>query len=134
MQYYAIGEISARTDIKPETIRYFEKIGLITQAARQPNGYRQYDDNHLRQLRFIQHCRKLGFSQKEIRDLVTVFEHAKAHTRAEVKAIATTHLEDIRQKIVELQTLEHALAVLTEQCDGKHGSASECPILATLAE
>ena len=132
MQHYAIGELSSQTDIKPETIRYFEKIGLLAEAGRQPNGYRRYDDNHLRQLQFIQRCRKLGFSQAEIRDLVTVFEHAEAHTRAEVKSITSAHLEDVRGKIAELQKLEIALAKLTKQCDGGHQSASECPILASL--
>ncbi len=133
MQTFAIGELAARTTIKPETIRYFEKIGLLAQADRQANGYRRYDETHLRQLQFIQRCRKLGFSQPEIRDLVAVFEHAEAHTRAEVKSITAAHLENIRSKIKELQKLESALSELTAQCDGADHPASECPILAKLS-
>ena len=131
---YAIGELSNQTGIKPETIRYFEKIGLMSAAERQENGYRRYRDAHVRQLQFIQRCRKLGFSQHEIRDLVGVFEHAEAHTRAEVKAITASHLADIRGRIHELQKLESALDVLTRQCEGDHRPASECPILASLSE
>lgn len=131
---YAIGELSHQTGIKSETIRYFEKIGLMSAAGRQPNGYRRYYDVHVRQLRFIQRCRKLGFSQKEIRDLVGVFEHAAAHTRAEVKAITASHLANIRGRINELQKLESALDILTKQCEGDHRPASECPILASLSD
>lgn len=134
MQHYTIGELSSRTEIKPETIRYFEKIGLLGIPERQPNGYRKYDGNHLRQLHFIQRCRKLGFTQQEIKGLLKVFVHSDQHTRAEVKAITTAHLEDIRGKITELKKLECALFELTDQCDGQHESASECPILASLSE
>jgi len=130
----AIGELSHQIGIKPETIRYFEKIGLMSAAERQSNGYRRYHDGHIRQLQFIQRCRKLGFSQQEIRDLVGVFEHAEAHTRAEVKAITRGHLETIRGRIVELQKLEMALDHLTQQCEGDQQSASECPILVSLSE
>ena len=134
MKTFTIGALSNQTDIKPETIRYFEQIGLLAQADRQPNGYRRYDETHLRQLQFIQRCRKLGFSQPEIRDLVTVFEHAEAHTRAEVKSITNAHLTSIREKIKALQKLESALSELTAQCDGDDHPASECPILASLSK
>ena len=134
MQTYAIGELSRLTEIKPETIRYFEKIGLLSNAERQANGYRRYQQAHLRQLQFIQRCRKLGFSQHEIRDLVGVFEHADEHTRAEVKGITTEHLNNIREKIAELQKLENALSMLTRQCEGDHRPATECPILASLSQ
>jgi len=130
----AIGELSHQIGIKPETIRYFEKIGLMSAAERQSNGYRRYHHGHVRQLQFIQRCRKLGFSQQEIRDLVAVFEHAEAHTRAEVKAITSSHLQTIRGRIEELQKLETALDDLTKQCEGDHLPASECPILASLSE
>jgi len=129
---YAIGQLSSQIGIKPETIRYFEKIGLMTAAERQLNGYRRYHDGHVRQLQFIQRCRKLGFSQQEIKDLVGVFEHAENHTRAEVKSITETHLEKIRARIREMQELEAALDKLTNQCEGDHRPASECPILASL--
>lgn len=126
--------LAQQTGIKPETIRYFEKIGLMSAAERQSNGYRRYHKEHLRQLQFIQRCRKLGFSQQEIRDLVGVFEHAEAHTRAQVKAITSSHLADIRGRIYELQKLETALDALTKQCEGDHRPASECSILASLSD
>ncbi len=134
MQTYSIGELSGKTEVKPETIRYFEKIGLLTVADRLPNGYRRYGKDHLRQLGFIQRCRKLGFSQAVIRDLVDVFEHAQNHTRAEVKSITTSHLEEIRGKIAELSELERSLSSLSEQCDGRDAPASQCPILAALSK
>lgn len=130
----AIGELSQKIGLKPETIRYFEKIGLLSAAEREMNGYRRYNAGHVRQLEFIQRCRKLGFSQREIRDLVGVFEQADVHTRAEVKAITSAHLEEIRGRIRELQQLESALDKLTQQCEGDHRPASECPILASLSE
>lgn len=130
---YSIGELARQTETKVETIRYFEKIGLLTAAARRPNGYRRYQHSHLRQLQFIQRCRKLGFSQPEVRDLVGVFGQAEVHTRAEVKSITGRHLQNVRDKIKTLQTLETSLSGLMHQCDGGQQPASGCPILASLS-
>lgn len=128
-----IGALSREVHIKPETIRYFEKIKMMSKAYRSDNGYRQYDKHHVRQLKFIQRCRNLGFSQKDIRDLVDVFEHAQSHTRAHVKDITLNHLQNTRRKISELQRLQSALDKLIQQCDGGHKPANECPILASLS-
>ncbi len=130
---FSVGELATAGDSKPETVRYFEKIGLLSPSQRLANGYRRYNQAHLRQLRFIKHCRGLGFTQPEVRNLVEIFEHPKAHTRAEVKSITLSHLQDIRQKIEELKSLESALSKMSNQCDGGHALADKCPILGSLA-
>ena len=130
---WSIGELASLTEVKAETIRYFEKIGLLSAPHRQANGYRLYLPAHLHQLKFIRRCRKLGFSQQTTRELLAMFGDSAAHTRAEVKAVTAAHLADIREKLRELKTMEQELESLMQHCDGKEISAEECPILNTLA-
>lgn len=124
------GQLAARTGCNPETIRYYEKIGLLGEPARSANNYRVYDSAHLDRLRFILRGRELGFSIEEVRGLLALVDGGD-QTCAEVKARTETHLTDVRAKIVDLRRIEAVLSRTAAQCSG--GQAPDCPILETLA-
>ena len=124
-----IGELSKQTDCKIETIRYYEKIGLLPEPSRSEAGYRIYAENHLQRLVFIRRSRELGFSIEEIRILLQLVDGG-AYTCSDIKAIALEHRDDIRQKISDLKKLEKTLSTIASQCSGD--SAPECPIVEAL--
>lgn len=128
-----IGRLSERTGCKVETIRYYEKIGLIAPPARSPAGYRQYDTSHVDRVAFIRRCRELGFPLHKIEALLAIAGDAGSHTRAEVKGLIDGHQHEIRAKISDLQQLATALQAIGEHCDGGPAPASECPILDALS-
>jgi len=129
----SIGGLSARTGCKVETIRYYEKIGLIDPPSRSAGGYRQYDRGHVDRVAFIRRCRELGFSLARIEALLAMASDATNHTRAEVKQLVNEHIEDITRKIKDLQKLSGALQEIGNHCDGGSAPASDCPILDVLS-
>ncbi|WP_455205371.1 MerR family transcriptional regulator [Kaarinaea lacus] len=124
-----IGQLSEQTDCKIETIRYYERIGLLPAPARSDGGYRLYDDNHRRRLSFIRRSRELGFTIDEIRGLLNLVDGG-TYTCSDVKAITMEHVESIRQKIADLKKLEKTLSRIASQCAGD--AAPECPIVDAL--
>jgi MerR family copper efflux transcriptional regulator len=121
-----IGTVARRSGLPAKTIRYYEHIGLITPANRRPNGYRAYSLVDMRTLHFIKRARSLGFSVEEIRDLLDLWRNTR-RSSADVKALATRHVEVLDRKIAELQTMRKTLADLVRRC---HGDARpDCPIL-----
>ena len=124
-----IGQPSKQTDCKVETIRYYEKIGLIAEPMRSEAGYRIYAENHLKRLVFIRRSRELGFSIAEIRVLLKLVDGGD-YTCSDIKAIAMKHTDDIRQKIADLKKLEKTLSRIASQCSGD--SRPECPIVEAL--
>ncbi|NJO38740.1 MAG: Cu(I)-responsive transcriptional regulator [Rhizobiales bacterium] len=125
-----IGEAAERSGLPAKTIRYYEDIGLVVPRARKTNGYRDYDEQDLHRLRFVQRGRSLGFSVEECRDLLDLYRD-RHRASADVKAVAEHRISDIRRKIAELQSMEQALSRLVEHC---HGDARpDCPILDDLA-
>ncbi len=129
----SIGGLSKRTGCNVETIRYYEKVGLIEPPARTAGGYRQYDTRDVDRVAFIRRCRDLGFSLAKIETLLTIAGDASNHTRAEVKRLVEAHQQDIADKIRDLEQLAAALREIGEHCDGALASASECPILDALS-
>ena len=130
MREFTIGELSRLSGVIVETIRYFEKIGILPNPPRNSSGYRVYSTLHLERLSFIRRSRELGFSQAEVRRLLTlVDEHS--YTCAEVKAMTGKQLAIVQDKIMDLQKLEHALANMVEECDG--GDVPDCPIIDILS-
>lgn len=123
-------EIAARTGCNLETIRYYEKIGLLLEPPRLANGYRIYGEPHVRRLHFVMRGRELGFSIDDIRGLLDLVDGG-TQTCAEVKARTEHHLSDVRTKIADLQRIETILAMTAAQCSGDE--APECPILEALA-
>lgn len=124
-----IGQLATRSGTSVETIRYYERIGLLAAPARNPSGYRQYGQDHLRQLMFVRHCRDMGFSISEIRSLQALADDP-GRSCAEITAVARAHLSDVRSKLASLRRLEQTLAGLVASCDGRR--VADCGILKEL--
>ena len=121
-----IGQLSQQTGVNIETIRYFEKVGLLSAPPRTEGGRRSYCTEHVRTLAFIRRGRELGFTPGEVRTLLELRRPGKASC-CEVQEIAAHHLARVRAKIADLTRLERLLAETIEQCSGK--AAPECPVL-----
>ena len=126
-----IGEVAEATGLPAKTIRYYENIGLIEPAARSVGNYRLYDDRQIQTLRFIQRARQLGFSIKEVAELVTLWRDQR-RASADVRRLAKARLGEIDARIAELQRIRRTLEGLVERCHGDH--RPDCPILDELAE
>lgn len=124
----SIGEMSRRSGVAIETVRYYEKIGLLREPPRTAAGHRVYLSEHLTRLTFIRRSRELGFTLGEIRNLLGLIDGG--YTCGKVKDAAQTHLEDIRRKIADLRRMERALDKTVAQCKG--GTAPQCPIVEAL--
>ena len=125
---FTIGEVSARTGVHIETIRYYERIGLVPNAARAENGRRIYDDQAMARLAFIRRARDLGFPVADISALFAVAESNAACCDAH--ALATRHRNAIRAKIVELRRLERLVSGAIERCTLK--PSAQCPVIQAL--
>jgi MerR family transcriptional regulator, mercuric resistance operon regulatory protein len=121
-----IGELSKRSGVNIETIRYYERVKMLAPPPRTASGRRIYDSTDLRILVFIRRARELGFSIDEIRALLRLGGPEKASCR-EVREIAAHHLEEIRAKLGDLEKLERLLAKTVARCSGK--TAPDCPVL-----
>lgn len=122
-------EFARRTGCNLETVRYYEKIGLLPEPPRSTGGYRTYDTTHERRLRFVLRARELGFSLDEIRDLLRLVEE-RDQPCAEARAVAATHLDDVRTKIADLKRMERVLKDVVAEC--ANGTLPECPLIETL--
>ena len=121
-----IGELSKRSGVNIETIRYYERVKMLAPPPRTASGRRVYEVTDLRVLVFIRRARALGFSLDEIRALLRLGGPEKASCR-EVREIAAHHLEDIRSKLDDLKKLERLLSKTVARCSGK--TAPDCPVL-----
>lgn len=121
--------LARRTGCNLETIRYYEKIGMLPDPPRTAAGYRVYQDDHVARLRFVLRARELGFSIEEIRGLLDLVDRGN-QTCAEVKERTERHLTDVRSKIADLKRMEKVLAEAAEKCSGE--DVPECPVLEAL--
>ena len=128
---YAIGEMSKRTGVNIETVRYYERINIMPKPDRTAGGNRQYNHNQLKRLSFIKTSRELGFSIDEIRALLEMVDR-KDFTCGEVHGLTIGHLDSVREKIKGLRKLEKALVGMAAECS--QGDVPDCPILETLFE
>ncbi len=126
-----IGAAAKVSGISAKTIRYYESIGLIPPALRAENGYRHYGEKEVDTLRFIQRARRLGFSVKDVSNLLDLWDDEN-RLSADVKALATRHIEEVEKRIEELQTIRDTLVDLTERCQGD--ASPNCPIIDDLVE
>ena len=124
-----IGRAAERTRLPPKTIRYYEDIGLL-RPARRANGFRDYADRDVHELRFIARARGLGFSVEECRHLLELYRD-KSRASAEVRQAAAEHINVIQTKIEDLRSMERTLTRLVNQCAGD--DRPDCPILDGLA-
>jgi Cu(I)-responsive transcriptional regulator len=127
---YSIGELAKATGTKVETIRYYERIGLLPEPKRTTGNYRSYEAAHLGRLSFIRRARDLGFSIEQVRNLLGLADQ-KGCSCETVDSIAREHLADVDRKIADLKGLRRELDALIRQCH--HGTIAECRILDALA-
>lgn len=126
---YSIGEVSSRSGVNIETIRYYEREGIVPVPDRMANGRRIYDDSGLAALRFVKKCRDLGFTMHDAKALLSLAT-ASGMSCGEVRPIAEAHLAIVAGKLAELTRLHEALTRMVAQCGDP---ASECPILNVLS-
>ena len=124
-----IGEVSTASGCHIETIRYYERIGLMTSPARTESGYRQYRDADVERLRFITRGRGLGFSLEEVASLLRLAEKTDLPC-SDVDRLARTHLVDVQRRIADLQRMERELQRTIESCSGRERAS--CSILEAL--
>lgn len=132
MNEITIGKLAKMAGVTNDTVRFYERFGLIDPVSRSESNYRLYRKADARRLRFIRRAKELGFTLNEIKELLALSQDPKA-TKADIKNKTEDKIEDIRQKIQDLSRIQSALEHLVETCDG-HGSAHECPILQSLTE
>jgi DNA-binding transcriptional MerR regulator len=128
MESMGIGALAKRAGVAIDTVRYYERNALLMPRVRLASGYRRYGELELARLRFIRRAQGLGFSLKEVRDLLAISAQRDV---ARIKRTAQTKLVDIDQRMAALQRVRDGLTNLIAACPG-HGRASDCPILKAL--
>ena len=113
-----------------ETVRYYEKIGLLPPSAKSSNGYGEYSDDHLKLLRLIRHSKDLGFSQKQIRELVQLATSQDSLCE-EVHHLTLAQLDFVKSKLKMLKNIQKELTTLSKAC--KQNKLHDCPVLDHLA-
>lgn len=124
------GEVAAKAGVNVQTLRYYERRGLLKEPGRRPSGYREYEPDAVRLVRFIKRAQELGFTLKEIEELLRFREDQRASC-ADVRAAAEAKIGDIDRKVENLRAMKRALVVLVNSCSSS-GSTRECPILEAL--
>jgi MerR family copper efflux transcriptional regulator len=130
MESFSIGHVARRAGVGVETIRFYEREGLLEEPARRTSGYRQYTEEAVKQIRFIKRAQHLGFSLKEIRELLALRVERQTDC-ALVKERAEAKIAAVEQKIIELQSMRQALLQVTVLCRGEAPN-SRCPLLDAL--
>lgn len=125
-----IGAVAKRAGVPIDTIRYYEREGLLPEPLRRASGYRSYGEGTVAQLRFIRRAKALGFTLEEIRDLLALSADRQRGVKA-VKQRAEERLAAIETRIAELQRVRDGLVELVASCPG-HGAPEDCPILRAL--
>ena len=124
-----IGRLSDQTAVNIETIRYYERIGLLPKPARSAGGHRLYEQGACDRLNFIRRARELGFSLADIRSLLAMAQGE--HACSDIRDLTLQHLAEVRARIVDLQRLEATLAKVAERCEG--GESTTCPVVEALS-
>ena len=125
-----IGKVASKAGLAIDTVRYYEREGLLDKPARTASGYRHYSSDAVARLRFIRQAKELGFSLSEIRELLAL-RVTPGKSCADVRARAEAKIADVEQRIARLGGMKRALAKLAAACSGR-GPTSECPILEAL--
>ena len=130
MNGLTIGRLAKQVGVGIETVRFYERQGLIEPPPRTDSNYRVYPQAEVERLKFIKRAKDLGFTLKEIKELLEL-QHDPHATKADIKKRTVKKIENIKQKVRDLSRILHALEHLAGTCDGK-GPLSECPILEAL--
>lgn len=126
---YRIGQLANLENVTVEALRFYHRQGILQPSARSTSDYRLYSEQDRKILSFIQSAKQLGFTLNEIQELLDIKVDKKSHTCEQVKEIATHKLDDVSQRIAQLQRLEKALNSLVSTCCGGPESAEHCSIL-----
>lgn len=126
------GEVAALAGVNVQTLRYYERRGLLKEPERRPSGYRQYPAEAVQLIRFIKRAQELGFTLSEVEDLLRLRDD-QGTACAEVRSAAEAKIEDIERKIRHLRAMKRALGVLVASC-ATEGSVRRCPILEALED
>ena len=126
---YSRGSLASETGVNTETIRYYEKIGLMPNPARSPGGHRVYVHSHVKRLFFIRRSRELGFTLREIGELLELVDRG-SYTCDQIRDRAVVHLDEVGEKIRDLEKMQQTLSDLISKCKGEQ--APECAIVDTL--
>jgi MerR family mercuric resistance operon transcriptional regulator len=126
---FSIGDLARRAGCRVETVRYYEREGLMPDPPRSEGGHRIYDADHMKRLSFIRRARQLGFTLDQVRSLLGLADSGD-YTCADVKSATLSHREDIRGRIADLERLDAALTGLAKACDGNLGQ--DCAIFEAL--
>jgi Hg(II)-responsive transcriptional regulator len=132
MQSLTTGALAKAAGLGIETVRYYERRGLLPAPARKPSGYRSYPEAAVRRLRFIKRSQELGFTLSEVKELLALWENPETD-RAKVRVKALTKVSDIESRINDLTKMRAQLLELSANCKGK-GTTKECPIMLALSE
>lgn len=127
----SIGALSKRTGCNVETIRFYERIGIMPKPARTQGGHRVFTQDHLKRLTFVRRSRELGFTLDQVRNLLSLVD-SDDYTCDEVKKMTLEHMGDVRYKIADLRKLERVLNDMVSQCD--RGAVPDCPVVDALFE
>ena len=127
MNYLSIGQLAEQANVNIETIRYYERRGLIPQPPRRESGYRKFSQTFVVRIKFIKRAQELGFTLKKIQELLSMRVDPDT-TCSDIKIEAKVKMGDIDGKIKSLQRMKRALTKLVAKCDDSY-SSSECPIL-----
>jgi len=125
MKEYRIGDASKKLNLSADTLRYYEKIGLLSNIKRTASGVRVYSEKHLSQLKFIKRSQKMNFSLAEINNLLQMREDPQ-NARTEVRQLTRAKLEEVEAHLTDLITLKNELTLLINLCTGSEGG---CPII-----
>jgi MerR family transcriptional regulator, mercuric resistance operon regulatory protein len=126
-----IGELSRQSECNIETIRYYERIGLLPKPRRQGGRFRRYDADDVSRLRFIRRARQLGFGLEDVRELLRLTAVRGEGARAETRQLAAAHVAEVRAKIADLQAMERVLTGAICECDAGRGPG--CPVIEVLS-
>lgn len=129
---YQIGELAKKLSVSTDTLRYYEKHGLLNPCARSATGYRLYNNNNLRSVKFIISAKKCGFTLKDIQELLSIQVDKNSHSCHDVKSFTEHKLHQVEDKISELMTIQASLKTLVQACCGGNESAVNCSILSIL--
>ncbi len=124
------GEVAAQAGVNVQTLRYYERRGLLEEPSRRSSGYREYSPDAVQLIRFIKRAQELGFTLAEVEDLLRLRGDQETAC-AEVRTAAEAKIEDIEQKVRHLRAMKRALVVLVASC-ATEGSPRHCPILEAL--
>lgn len=124
----AIGRLAREAGVNVETVRYYQRRGLLEEPRRPPGGIRRYSEVHARRLRFIKQAQALGFSLEEVKDLLALEDGRHCH---EAERLASMKLAAVRERVGQLRRVEQALATLVARCECNTGKV-RCPLIAAL--